>query len=577
MGGAQSTENPIDPVQYVAPGTTLFRSPRCEINPPEPGHEVIVIPVFVNLDENGQLRIVAQECSDIINLLWFTFTSKDKEDTHSVCRHVAYMLDNMIRLGDVKYESNFKLTSIADYPDGSLYQSLARELRTNESTKYENLYEGHRAITGSRVRVWSTGDDEAEEELKRIHETEIEQISEIKRLWAVTQVASDAKNKVDTYAVVYHASEYEIALMLGVLGVAVFLDSEDDQTRVKQLLSTRKNLQSDSQSTRQIDNETAKEKNEIANDLFSRLNSSINGNEFIQELVKHAHSTVFTTDDDSMVVQSIDWRNAYRSWRTLMIRTQLEGANTDTYRSIDLRDVYKDLMVTVKNAESNVDTAKRMFDGQLIRAALIGYQKHLDDVLTLFQSDGAAQKLLQVAPPVKNFDAREVFRIDTERAQSSFVVNIRKNVGKFMKIGIIPRRNSKVSQVLACAGIATAAGLGAKLLWQKHEDKIKSGLSSLFGSLGRSREKNSFAFKKLIPVITSLRDLRRDLDMALQRRRSTKQRILGAFDGAIAKLSAMAQQMKDESSSDSDELSSSVFDSSETNTSKFDDSDILSK
>jgi len=617
MGGTQSTDN--DPARYVAPATSsriLRRSLGCEINAPREGNAVIVIPVFVNPDENGEVRIVARattskaisKLTNGINLLWFKFTNENKENDYSVCRLVAYMLENMFRL----MMDGADYQSIKNITDGSLYRSFQTELRAGgrefdvpeASPETDTTGNTMRAIN-SLISVVYTSEEAISEAMEKLRETsEIaskQKLNRQQRLWAVTQVASDPGKGYDVYAVVIHATQEEVKNILNIFGTSIL--KELSLTSVKDaaqqfVLDNIEPLQSalareesawatkeekwnelqakkaQKESDKQAETDDSKKQpleTELAsiNKEMEPLLQSKNEIDSLKERIRiHKNNIVYKLSHDSVYKELTEKLHKYAG------SSLFDSEKEMIVQSIDWREVYKDLKKTTGETGETPDddTSKRMFDGQLIRAALIGYQKHLDDVLTRFQSDGAAQKLLITVPPVADFgkfDAKKVFRIDTRPSpQSNFIQSVRKNVGAFMRSGRVEGNGQfRAAQVLAWAGIATAAGLGAKLLWQKHEDKIKSGLSSMFGSLGRSRKKDRYAFRELILVITSLRELREKLEVVLGSRRSTKKRILNAFDEAITKLSDVAEKLNDESSSGSDEAKSEDFDLTNLDTS----------
>lgn len=537
MGGApsQTEEQPILEPEH----SHTHDSQTCGIPEPKPGREVIVLPVFVGIDENCQLQFQRgynwNEKSRIASM-WFRFkpNKPEKDDTSSICRNVSFILENLFNV-----EAGHPLIKRKDIDKFPIYKDFQTQLRQENPGVSSGFFGRKMAafVKGpiSGIQLIYQKKKESTKEAIDVTETAKKaadrRISNIIRLWGITHIMSSEKHGFDAYAVVIHISPAELARIAQVVAIAIACVNTNVKNKVDEVYKkTKKELEvlkalrhsdSELQATNQI-------KIENIEDSVAYITGHDDYKDFMEALTLYAGSSVFKYNPDD---------------------TRKIGING--YTTVGWKDVYDE----VNDTYNKSDVQQRLFDGQLIRSGLLGYERYMKEVFKSWKNNPTAQNLVKDQSPeymemLKDFNAlsENEFGVENPDVREDFTEALVDNTPYFMTEGKTGAgKYSRLLRIAAVAGslLATAGGVA---LWRKHGDNIKSGLSSVFKSLTGSDKKARFAEKELISVITELQNVHGVIKKGLKGKKDRNQTLFH-LNEAIEKLSKIAH-LDDESSDD---------------------------
>jgi len=533
----------------------------CEIPSPTPGHSVMVFPVLVNLDANSQMHLwnikkkskskarLAKDSDPVTNLspLYFKFTKemlKEEEDDPSICRLVAYHIDCITRMAN---------SLVDDVPqikgkDGSLYKQFQKHVEAaTEAEKTPGMstatWKYLQAIPNNVTTYVIQDSEDYKENIQNKIEKEVnryveEYSSKVDRLWNITKIATNKTEKCDSYAVVIQASKEE-ARQFAI--IAAILSASDDS--IKKLYKDH-----------YID---SKEKIE---DKIKELEGKINNDDTTTNEKKVAREKLTNLKQNPFLSTVAYASNPYKSFIDNYMKKDKYmqhvhfGQGNTKIESTSWARLYSKVL------SRPIEEETASFSLELIKSALQGYAKHVDKINNTYKNDTLAKTLASDPVDALTMSTFKVSRVTGEKdseANKSIVSSL-KNYIRMGLAGEVMNKKSRLLQMAIPIGLAATAAAGLYELWKgKGGDSIRSGISSLFGSVKRKtgfvRGEVIQAMPKLELAKTKLQEVIKTHSRSKKHNKDVKElkNVITAIDDVMATLSSVLGE-SDTSSEDFD-------------------------
>jgi hypothetical protein len=537
MGSGQSNDEKVEPkverkVDYSspitpqpkvsAPKSKFLRKRMCEIPNPRPGHDVLVYPIFVKMNTDQVTYSVIKSGIDSkptsASSISFIFKYKDveKQKDPSICRVFSFIMENLFRINS--YAKEIKME---DVQKTSLYEQFQARLHsTEDDTSYAERAKAafSRGVKSTKRFVY-TSDKTFMQDYKAENESNMNDLrvdTNMKRLLGVYHIVENAKYKYDAYAVVIDFEEISPVSILTLVGAAHSTKDIKVTSKFKQQLensdSILKGLHETMKELEDVKDKTPEGEKNIS-DTYERIKKEEQN--MIPRLLRN-------TD----LVNEIKLHSR--------VNFNPESMSTEYVTGLDLIDNI------IKN--DTMKKAQKRFELQLVRAGADASHIYIEYATKQINNELKLTKLSTEEyelGDMQNYNPHSEYSAGEEVRNAGFVRSVLEHPAALFSSGRVPGGTSGLARFAALAGTAALATAGGVALWRTHGDKIKSGLSSVFGSMSGGK-KAKFAEKELIYVITALQGVHSDIENNLKGNKVIRKRILSSLSDAIDKLSTIA-------------------------------------
>ena len=430
--------------------------PGCQIQGPKSGNTVHVLPVFVKLDDFGNLDIHQTE-DNVIGFLRFQFGTVSNS---SICRQMAFLLSNLLLLAlhviQEKHNPTEGLPRFVSLPESSsIYEQFQKEVRKSppaDLSKDEAAKEtAWQATAGKVAKALKQGFYSTPAELQAagtdiqklqnsLYRTSLSELTD-NRMWAVTHTnfAELGKITADVYTVVFQISSPELHIIRTLCNVLCNGPGTNEQ------------------------NITAINGSQIFEDqekkvLVRCLQSTNESVTAFLELLKQTGK-----------VDSMSSKLTAKHWKT-----SLEGKAPDD---------------------------NKVYNIELVHAAAIGYEAYTTKQGNVWRTINPVQTT--TLQPGETYDyASKLSATKLKQSWTDMPTDVLRGIGNFARRGALPGGGqSRALQGTALAGVAAATGVGAALLWKNYGKRIREKTAAI---LNRSKDKHKFVTNELSTITPEL-------------------------------------------------------------------------